>query len=165
VLRDGVYRVHFIASGRPETLGPLIPFTPVPVTAAERKGLVDSLRASMDKSAATMRKSFSQAGGAAGMKFTVEARVLEPVTWATNKPPYTAISSSPDGHLWVALSAPAGNKVGRMDMLDAAGTLLAHVQLAPGERFAGLGRGTVYTIRTDDDDLQYLRRYTLPKLP
>jgi hypothetical protein len=67
--------------------------------------------------------------------------------------------------LWVALSAPTGAKVSRLDVLDAAGTLLAHVQLAPGERIVGFGRGTVYTIRTDDDDLQYLRRYILPKLP
>jgi hypothetical protein len=165
VLRDGVYRVHFLTPGRPETLGPLIPFTPVPVTAAERKAVVDSLRASMEKSMAAMRKTLGQAGRAAGTGLTFEARVLEPSTWAPNKPAYNAIMSSPDGRLWVALSAPTGARVSRMDVLDGAGTLLAHVQLAAGEKFAGLGRGTVYTIRTDDDDLQYLRRYTLPKLP
>lgn len=165
VLRDGVYRVHFMTSGRPETMGPLIPFAPVPVTAVERKAVVDSLRASMDKSLATMRKKIGQAGSPAGMTFTVEAQVLEPAKWATNKPAYNAIRSSPDGRLWVALSAPTGARASRMDVLDAAGALLAHVQLAAGEKLAGLGRGTVYTIRTDDDDLQYLRRYNLPKLP
>jgi hypothetical protein len=165
ILRDGVYRVHFIAAGHPETLGPTIPFTPVPVTSAERKAVVDSLRASIDKSVATMRKSFSQAGGTAGTMPTVEARVVEPSTWATNKPAYNALMSSPDGRLWVALSTPTGAKMGRLDVLDATGALLAHIQLAPGEKFTGLGRGTVYTVRTDEDDLQHLRRYMLPKLP
>lgn len=165
ILRDGIYRVHFIATGHAEMLGPLIPYSPVPVTASERKSVVDSMRASMDKTLATMRKSFSQARGAAGMTPTVEARVLEPATWAASKPAYSAIISSPDGRLWVAMSTPTGTKVSRLDVLDAAGALLAHVQLAPGEKFVGLGRGTVYTIRTDEDDLQYLRRYALPKLP
>lgn len=165
VLRDGFYRVHFIAPGRAETLGPLIPYAPVPVTASERKSVVDSLRASMDKTLAAMQKSVSQAGGGANSMPKFEARVLEPTTWATSKPAYNALMSSPDGRLWVALSTPTGTKISRLDVLDGAGALLAHVQLAPGERFVGLGRGTVYTVRTDEDDLQYLRRYTLPKLP
>jgi hypothetical protein len=29
-------------------------------------------------------------------------------------------------------------------------------------RLVGFGEGTVYTVRTDDDDLQYLERYRMP---
>jgi hypothetical protein len=155
VLRDGVYRVHIITAGRPETLGAPIAFTALPVTVAERTAMVDSLK----KMATAMLK--SGADGEAGVKF--DFQVIEPQAWATVKPAYVNLMSSPDGRLWVGLSTATGAP-GRMDVLDGAGALLAHVQFAPGEHAVGWGRGTVYTVRTDQDDLQYLRRYTLPAL-
>jgi hypothetical protein len=63
------------------------------------------------------------------------------------------------------LSQPAGTKSARFDVLNGTGAPVAQVVLAPGERFVGLGRGTVYTIRKDADDLQYLRKYQLPRMP
>ena len=33
------------------------------------------------------------------------------------------------------------------------------VSLNPNSRVIGFGKGTVYVVRTDDDDLQYLERY------
>lgn len=164
VLRDGIYRVHFITATGTETIGPAIPFTPIPVTAVERRNLVDSLRTLLDSALKAMRKSVGAVGDGTGHLPNIEMQVLEPSTWAATKPAYIVMTSAPDGRLWVMVSGPAGTTVVRFDLLDSAGALLAHVQLAPGERFAGVGRSTVYTIRTDQDDLQYLRRYTLPKL-
>lgn len=160
ILRDGVYRVHFITPGHPETLGPIVPYLPVPVTAAERKAVVDSLRKTMDVTMQSMRKSV---GTAEGMP-TIDIQILEPTKWATAKPAYTALLGAPDGRLWVSPSMPAGTKAMHFDVLDGTGALLAHVQLATGETLAGLGRNTVYTIRTDEDGLQHLRRYSLAGL-
>ena len=92
----------------------------------------------------------------------MEIDVLEPESWPATKPPYSGVIASPDGRLWVSVHQGAGTKSTRFDVLDGTGALVARVQLAPGETYVGLGRGTVYTIRTDSDDLQYLRRYTLP---
>ena len=36
------------------------------------------------------------------------------------------------------------------------------VALNPNSPVAGLGKGTVYLARTDNDDLQYLQRYKQP---
>jgi hypothetical protein len=35
------------------------------------------------------------------------------------------------------------------------------VELAPGRRLLGFGRGTVYAARIDEDDLQWVERYRL----
>jgi len=156
LLRDGIYRIHIVTAGRPETLGPPIAFTPVPVTVAERKAMVDSL-----KKATTEALKATGAESAPGVK--IDFQVVEPQTWAAFKPAYVNLASSPDGRLWVSLSSAAGAPA-RIDVLDGMGTLLAHVQLAAGEHPVGWGRGTLYTVRTDQDDLQYLRRYALPAL-
>ncbi|MEO5799574.1 MAG: hypothetical protein ABIZ70_11570 [Gemmatimonadales bacterium] len=164
-LRDGIYRVHFLADGGKDVLGPEIPYVAVVVTASERKAIVDSMRLGMERMMAASRKAFSAAAGASGKaapKF--EAVVLEPAKWAATKAAYTNIISSPDGLLWVSLSGPTGSRVQRFDVLNGTGALLAHVQLASGESIVGWGHGTIYTIRMDDDDLQYLRRHTLPVL-
>ena len=160
ILRDGVYRVHFISRGRPETLGPTVAYEPVPVTATERRTIVDSVRTEIGRSLNTARSAAAQA--APGRNITIDVEVLEPQSWAVSKPAYAGIIASPEGRLWVATPVSAGTKYARFDVLDGTGALVAHVQLAPGELFIGLGRGTVYTIRTDGDDLQYLRRYALP---
>jgi hypothetical protein len=164
VLRDGVYQVRFVTDAGRETLGPVIPYVAVPITATERKAMVDSLRAGMDKMITASRKAFSAAAASGKAPPKFEAEVLEPSQWATTKPAYTALLSAPDGRLWVALSGPTGSRTVRFDVLSGTGALLAHIQLAPGETLAGIGRGTVYTVRMDEDDLQYLRRYQLPTL-
>lgn len=166
ILRNGIYRVHLVGVGRAETLGPLVTSTPIPVTALERKAQMDSVRKMMDSVMAETRKTIASA--TANSKTpgpSVEADVLEPRVWAANKPPYTNLQSSPDGHLWVTLSQPTGTKKAKFDVLNSAGTPVAQVVLAPGERLVGFGRGTVYTVRRDADDLQYLRKYVLPRMP
>ena len=164
MMRDGLYQVRFVAAGRAETKGPLIPSVAIPVTAREKKALVDSVRKVMDSIMAQATKQSAAAGGqGAAPSFTAD--VLEPPRWPAYKPPYMSLQSSPDGRLWVSLSQPTGNQATKFDVLNSAGALIAQVVLAPGERFVGLGRGTVYTVRKDEDDLQYVRKYVLPKLP
>ncbi len=158
ILRNGEFRVHFFTPGAGETLGPAVAFTPVPVTAVEKKAVVDSVRKAMTAVQDNLKK---MTAGAANSP-TFDIQILEPKSWPAAKPPYIAMQSSPDGRLWVSPSAPAGTKAARFDVLDGTGALVLHVQLAAGETFAGVGRGTVYTIRTDGDGLQHLRRYVVP---
>lgn len=157
----GVYRAKFLAAGKPAVLGPVIPATPVPVTAAEKKAVVDSLQALMDKQMEQSKK----LAGAAGSQMKFDAKVLTPANWAAVKPPVGAVLASPDGRLWVMTATPASVKTPRFDVLNGTGALIGKVVIPAGERLVGFGRGTVYTVRKDEDDLQYVRRYTLPALP
>ena len=49
-----------------------------------------------------------------------------------------------------------------MDVFAAAGRVIGKVALPVKSRLVGFGQGTVYLVRVDDDDLQYLQRYRLP---
>lgn len=163
ILRNGAYQVEFVNDVGKVTSGPVIPYIPIQVTAAEKRALVDSLRVTMDKSLAESQKAMASMRTPDGKGMPkMEIEVLEPKTWAATKPAYTAILSGPDGGLWVKRSQAAGSKTAGYDLLNGNGALLAHIQLAAGESLVGIGRGAVYTIRMDEDDLQYLRRYTLP---
>jgi hypothetical protein len=39
---------------------------------------------------------------------------------------------------------------------------MEHVQLPARHKLVGFGRQSVYLVRLDDDDLQYLQRHPLP---
>jgi hypothetical protein len=162
VLRDGKYQVEFVTSRQSVTRGPMVPHTPIPVTAAEKQAAIDSARASLVKMQEIMTKSAGHGGADVGGMPKMDVELLEPVAWAQNKPAYISLMASPDGRLWVQTSTPFTQKAKSYDVLDGTGKLIARVRLAAGETVVGLGRGTVYTTRTDADDLLYLRRYTLP---
>ncbi len=44
-------------------------------------------------------------------------------------------------------------------MFDKTGRLVGKVTLNPNSVVRGFGKGTVYVVRTDEDDLQYVERY------
>jgi hypothetical protein len=131
-----------------------------------QRAAMDSIRAVLPNAREATGRAMADAGARTGAgapampNFDFDVR--EPARWASHLPPYTGVSSSPDGRIWVAVPASVGGPAGHHDVLDATGRLIARVRLAAGESLVGFGRGTVYTVRRDDDDLQYLRRYTLP---
>jgi hypothetical protein len=45
------------------------------------------------------------------------------------------------------------------DIVDARGQRIRQIVLPEGRRLVGLGNGTVYTVRRDADDLEWLERY------
>lgn len=100
--------------------------------------------------------------GVAAATPAIDFDVKEPAQWATHVAPWSGLRASPDGRLWVTV--PSGIEGGAMhhDVLDSNGRLIARVHFPKGESVTGFGRGTVYAIRRDEDDLQYLRRYPLP---
>ena len=166
VLSGGNYRVRFITPGGREVLGPPVPHTLIPLTRAMRQAAMDSIRGALAGVQSATGRAMAEAGARSGggppamPKFEFE--VTEPARWASHLPPYGGIQASPDGLLWVSVPIGVGDRSGHHDVLDGSGALIARVQFAPGESLIGLGRGVVYTIRTDADDLQYLRRYALP---
>jgi hypothetical protein len=169
ILRDGDYRVRFVAPGAATVLGPPVPHTLIPLTRAMQEAAMDSIRRAMTTARQATGRAMDEAraaagasGGAAAALPNIEFNVKEPAAWAPNLPPYTGIMSSPSGKLWVSVPTSVGDNSSHHDVLDGRGVLLARVRRAPGETLVGIGRGFVYTIRKDADDLQYLRRYALP---
>jgi hypothetical protein len=80
-------------------------------------------------------------------------------------PPFAgqnALFVAPNGQIWVARTREANDRVPKYDVLDASGKVAMRVALPAQTRVVGFGNGVVYTIRTDEDDLQYLQRYRLP---
>lgn len=83
--------------------------------------------------------------------------------WPAVMPPfvYWQTFSRPNGELWVLRSHKSSeNPV--YDVFSAPGTLTGRVALPARTRLVGFGSGTVYLVRSDDDDLEYLQRYKLP---
>lgn len=164
ILRDGDYRVQFVsASG--VRVGPPVPHTAIPVTAAMRRAMVDSTRAQMQRSLGATQKARTEAGNSGVPLPKVDYEVREPARWATHMAPYASLRATPDGKLWVGTPRPGAvpeERASHFDVLDRTGVLVAKIVLVAGERLVGLGRGVAYTIRTDADDLQYLRRHALP---
>lgn len=166
ILRDGNYRVRFTSGPNPARLGPPIEHAKIPVTAAMKRLVMDSVRAQMKRMASEMGRIQSRAGQDAGAPPLpkTDFDVTEPERWAETLAPYQSIHATTDDRLWVGTlspSNPLSDNVSRYDVLDRTGALIGRVVLARGERVAGHGRGVVYTIRTDADDLQYLRRYVV----
>jgi hypothetical protein len=90
--------------------------------------------------------------------------------FAETKPPFVAtgfgvansVLGTPDGEVWVLRTRPAGDKVPSYDVFDGSGNLVRQVTLSPNTRVIGFGKGTVYAVRSDEDDLQYLQMYAKP---
>jgi len=90
--------------------------------------------------------------------------VQDPETWGGEfMPPFLAVtqnvaSFSNDGFLWVQRTGPAAQPP-TFDVIDRTGKLVQKVVLPKRSRLVGFGNGAVYTVRLDEDDLQYLQKY------
>ncbi|NOT07259.1 MAG: hypothetical protein HOP28_03545 [Gemmatimonadales bacterium] len=82
------------------------------------------------------------------------------------KPPFSGPSTrpSPNGYVWIQRTMAATDSVFRYDVLDLSGRLVARVACPPRTRLAGFGRGAMYLVRRDEDDLEYVGRAPLPAL-
>jgi hypothetical protein len=56
----------------------------------------------------------------------------------------------------------ARDPVAVYDVFTRTGGLIGRVELPPSTRLVGFGSDKLYTVRLDDDELQYFERWTLP---
>ena len=102
------------------------------------------------------------AGGSQNRASTAPPSFEEPAEWPATKPPFNAngVFATPAGEIWIARNRSAADPIPTYDVFSAAGKLTGKVVLPKQTRVVGFGAGgTVYTIRVDDDDLQYLQRF------
>jgi len=85
-----------------------------------------------------------------------------PKTWPEFLPPYRGSGQfAPDGLIWINRMTAAGRPP-LYDIISANGKLFERVELPPRTKLVGFGAKSVYLVRLDQDDLQYLQRHVLP---
>lgn len=149
------YRVTFYRANGARVEGAVIPFQPVRMSAA----LKTRWRERRNQPVSTI---MSGADGrmSAGRR---TPRFTEPTAWPDVLPPFlsNAVHVASDGTLWIerTYDATGGQQ---FDVIDASGTLTKRVTLPLNTRLVGFGARAIYTVRIDDDDLEYLQRHPMP---
>jgi hypothetical protein len=157
VVRGSNYQPFiYLPDGTRRTATP-IPFRTLPVTAEDRR---EELAATQRLLNDARRRSRS----AEASQRMSALRVMEPEAWATHKPPLrdAVIRVDSRDRAWVPVHDADAHLGARFDLLDRDGRRIDAIRIPRGERLVGFGRGTLFTVRRDDDDLSYLRRYQLP---
>lgn len=154
VVTPDPYRVSYVNLNGVRITGPEIPFTPVPVTEAEK----DQYRAESQRPVATL----TSMNGVQTTSYR-RPRYEEPDGWPPTLPAFLPKASTfaSDGMLWVKRSTKAGAPA-LFDVFDRAGKVAYQLELPAGRKLIGFGAGSVYLARVDSDDLHYLERYRLP---
>jgi hypothetical protein len=160
-IQPNPYRVFWLEAGK-VSAGPVQPYTPIRVTEADKE-LVREAR----KKNRGILVAFGPGGG---------SRTAPPGNVSLPEPEFEetmapfeggpgrggSVLATPEGEVWVLRTRPASDKTPSYDVFDKTGALSKKVTLNPNSRVVGFGKGTVYVVRTDEDDLQYLQRYVRP---
>jgi hypothetical protein len=157
--RVGIVRLtdyHVEWAGDRPAKGAPVKWDPVKVGAAEKEAFMARTRDTRGRFSVSV-------GGASRATPPSQPREAkeEDFNWPETKPPFVPrnVFTSPEGELWVQRSTAAKDSVPVYDVFNATGNLAARVSLPKGRRLVGLGNGTAYATRTDEDGLQWLERY------
>lgn len=153
------YRVIWYDTNGRATAGPTVAYTPRRVTEADKAEYREAQRTNPP----TMIMMTSGSGGTTTS--TPPASAMPEPTFAETMPAFTgggAVLATPDGEVWVQRTRAAGDKIPVYDVFNSAGRLVRKVSLAARSRVVGFGATSVYVARMDEDDLEYLQRYSRP---
>ena len=154
------YQVHWYGPNRRVTSGTPVPYTPIQVTEADKA----AYREAQASNPPTMIMSTVGPGGRNSTQTVSPSALPEPV-FAATKPAFngsTSVLIAPEGEVWVLRNGTAKDPIPVYDVFDGTGKLARKVRLNAKERVVGFGKTSVYVSRTDEDDLQYLLRYSRP---
>jgi hypothetical protein len=113
--------------------GPRIPFTPVPLTAAERSSALEG----------------------------IDPAAKEGMDLPTARPAIRGydVQMAPNVEAWVPRTAPSNAPKRTWDIIDRNGRLVRSIELSADRLVVGFGRRTAYVVHTDEDGLQHLEAY------
>jgi hypothetical protein len=157
------YRVDFVDLAGDRVQGQPIPY--------ERERFTDAHKEQWRKEQQRPRPVMYVRPGGASSVHTETPRPQEP-EWPRYLPPVEpgwpkkllmdkAVHFASDGMLWVQRTTPVGEPP-TFDVIDETGQVVEQVKLPHRRRLVGFGAGTIYAVRIDDVDLEYLERYRLP---
>jgi hypothetical protein len=158
VIRSPEYRVDWRGPSR--TTGTPIPYERIKMTEKHKQQWRESRRST--GLAITMR--VGPQGSSASSGSPTSVNLPEPTDWPDVLPPFTqnAAFMAPNGQIWIARTREATDNQPKYDIIDGSGRLVGRVAFPTRTRVIGFGATSVYTVRTDEDDLQYLQRFRLP---
>lgn len=150
------YHVTFFDANGRRTAGPEIRFTPVRVDDAVKEMWRESAKRPQLSVMVTR-------GGGVSTRYAPPT-YEEPEKWPEVLPSFVgnAVSFARDGNLWVH-RATGPSSPPTYDVIDRTGRVSARVELPKERRLVGFGDGTIYLVRTDEDGLEYVERYALPR--
>lgn len=157
VVRAEPYRVEWWRAAQRLVQGPVIPFDVLKVTDADRAEAEKArAKVSMPGGVRVM-----QSDGNGGQKPLDVSSLVPPMQMADTKPAFDPMQLrvDPQGRVWVRrYTAPGADHV--YDIFDGEGRRVDRVQLPQDSALAGFGKGAVYVVRSDADELLYLGRIT-----
>jgi len=155
VVRVGDFHVDWLGGTGP-VRGTSVPYDRIAVRDADKQAYMSTMRNSRN------RITVNRGGpGRGGLDIKPPEPDVSEFDWPDYKPPFPARSAqmAPEGQLWLARSTSARDSTPVFDVFDARGELAGRVTLPVGRRVVGIGAGTLYAVRTDQDGLQWLERY------
>jgi hypothetical protein len=160
VVHAADYHVEWIGTNGARRAGAPLSYTPVKIGTAEKNQWADA----MSGATMIMRVAGGSGGGTPPAAMRPPRPNIDELDWPEYKPPFESqsVAVAPDGTLWIRLSQPANAKTPLYDVVDANGNRIRQVALPEGRRLVAFGKGTIYTVRRDADDLEWLERYRLP---
>lgn len=159
IARVSDYHLDLVSPSGATTRGAAVTYTPVKVGSAEKQEYRDQ---SKNVTAMAITRTEGGSGGSQTRASTAPPPFEEPSEWPGTKPPFNGngIFATPNGEIWVARNRSASDPIPAYDVFSATGKLTGKVVLPKQTRVIGFGAGgSVYTVRVDDDDLQYLQRF------
>ncbi len=153
IVHGATYTIEMVTvDGRRTTSRP-IAYDRIPVTREDQDAEMAEARRVLAEQMKAAQRTMPQ-----GM--TLDINMPPPASWPATYPAISpmAVFAAPDGRLWVRRATPARLGREQWDVVDAAGTLVARWRLPQRTRLVGVGAGVAYTVRMDEDDLQYLQR-------
>ena len=157
VVKANEYRVEWYQpNGGGVTRGPVVEYDPIRIDDAEKEAWADQ----QANRQMTMRM-IGGSGGGGSRQMQAPRPDVDAIDFPEFKPPFgdNAALMTSEGHLWVMQSRRHDDTDTWYDEFDSRGARVRQVRLPDRRRVVGFGRGVVYVVLTDDDDLQWLERY------
>jgi hypothetical protein len=151
------YRVTLVAPDGSRTIGALNTVDRVRVTEAEKQLWRERNQQPV--------ASIAYSDGRQTAQYSPPRSYPEPDEWPDYLPAFvigTSVSFAPDGTLWVSRMV-AAKAPPAVDVFGRDARLAYRLVLPPRTRLAGFGSGTVYLVKLDQDDVESLVRYRLPR--
>ena len=154
IARVGDFHVDWLGEGAPLRGAP-IEFERLKVVEGDREAFLSNMRNSRN------RISITRGGPGRGAEMKPPEVTAADFEWPETKPPFPSRAAlmAPEGVLWLVRTTSASDSTPTFDLFDRSGAGTGRVILPLGRRLVGIGKGTLYAVRTDGDGLQWLERY------